>query len=267
MIKNNEPLSYEAHGAIRQVNNKFANSLIASNNLHQLRKQEKLLLQQNRLAQMGEMISMIAHQWRQPLTAISATSSNLTLKAKLDMLDNDTAVELSEKISNYSQHLSATIDDFREFFKSNKETVEITYEELIKSVLNIIESSIATKDIKIELKLHSDTILSTHPNEIKQVLLNLLKNAEDILLEKEIQSPTISIETQDNIVRVKDNAGGVPQDIIEKVFDPYFSTKTQKDGTGLGLYMSKTIIEENCGGEISVYNDEDGAVFEIKLPM
>ena len=231
------------------------------------KQQAQIMLQQSRLAQMGEMISMIAHQWRQPLSAISATSGNLTLKAKLDMLDNDTAVELGEKISQYAQHLSATIDDFRDFFKPNKEVIEITYTELVQSVLSIIEDSIHTKNIKLKQNLQSEGILSTYPNEIKQVILNLIKNAEDILLEKEIEHPTITIETQDNILIVKDNAGGVPTDIIEKIFDPYFSTKTQKDGTGLGLYMSKTIIEEHCGGSLKVYNDEFGAVFEMKLPV
>ena len=231
------------------------------------RKKDKTMLQQSRLAQMGEMISMIAHQWRQPLTAISATSSNLTFKAKLDTLDNDTAVELGEKISDYAQHLSSTIDDFRSFFQTNKEKREITYKELIKSVLSIIEISVQNKDIKLKQNLQSEVTFTTYPNELKQVILNLIKNAEDILLEKEIENPTITIETQDNILKIKDNAGGVPDDIIDKVFNPYFSTKTKKDGTGLGLYMSKTIIEEHCGGKLSVSNDECGAVFEIKLKI
>ena len=231
------------------------------------REKDKAMLQQSRLAQMGEMMSMIAHQWRQPLTAISATSGNLTLKAKLDMLDSETAVELGEKISEYSQHLSGTINDFRDFFKPNKKIVDITYKELIQSVLSIIEESINTKNIELKQDLKSEVVLSTYPNELKQVILNLMKNAEDILLDKEIEHPVITIETQDNILKVKDNAGGVPTDIIEKIFDPYFSTKTQKDGTGLGLYMSKTIIEEHCGGELRVYNDQAGAVFEIELPV
>jgi C4-dicarboxylate-specific signal transduction histidine kinase len=108
-------------------------------------------------------------------------------------------------------------------------------------------------------------VFHTYPNEIKQVILNLLKNAEDILLEKEIENPTITINTYDNILIVKDNAGGVPDDIIGKIFDPYFSTKTKKDRTGLGLYMSKTIIEDHCGGSLSVSNDNNGAIFKIEL--
>ncbi len=235
--------------------------------LKKAKQKDAILQNQSRLAQMGEMISMIAHQWRQPLSAISATSGSLTLKAKLDRLDNNTAVELGEKISGYAQHLSSTIDDFRNFFKPNKEIIDTTYKELIQSVLTIIENSIHSKNIELKQELQSEAVLSSHPNELKQVILNFMKNAEDILLEKEIKHPVIIIETQDNILRVKDNAGGVPSDIIEKIFDPYFSTKTQKDGTGLGLYMSKIIIEEHCGGELRVYNDEVGAVFEMKLPL
>ena len=208
---------------------------------------------------------MIAHQWRQPLAAISSTSGGINLKAKLNKLDKDTAIELSSKISNYAQHLSSTIDDFRDFFKTNKEKKETTYDEILKSVLGIIETSITNKDIKLIKEFNSTKTFHTYPNEVKQVVLNLIKNAEDILLEKKIENPTITIETYDDILIVRDNAGGVPEDIIEKIFDPYFSTKTKKDGTGLGLYMSKTIIQEHCGGTLSVSNDKDGAVFKIKL--
>ncbi len=231
------------------------------------RKQDQQLLQQSRLAQMGEMISMIAHQWRQPLAAISSTSSGINLKAKLNKLDKDTAIELSSKISQYSQHLSSTIDDFRDFFKSNKEKRETTYDELVKSVLNIVEISILNQNINLVKKLNSKDTLTTYPNEIKQVILNLIKNAEDVLLEKGIENPIITIETQSSTLTISDNGGGIPEDIIDKVFDPYFSTKTKKDGTGLGLYMSKTIIEEHCGGKLIVSNDKDGAVFTIELEV
>ncbi|RLA78607.1 MAG: hypothetical protein DRG78_14750, partial [Epsilonproteobacteria bacterium] len=141
------------------------------------RQKDHQLLQQSRLAQMGEMISMIAHQWRQPLTAISATSTGISLKAKLNKLDNDTVIELTTKISGYAQHLSSTIDDFREFFKSNKEKKETTYNDLIKDVLNIVEISIKNKNIGIIKNIESEEIFLTYPSEIKQVILNLIKNA------------------------------------------------------------------------------------------
>ncbi len=226
----------------------------------------KQLLQQSRLAQMGEMISMIAHQWRQPLSAISSAASALQLKSKLNRLDKEQAEELSGRIIEYSQHLSSTIDDFRSFFRDNKSKKSITYDEIIKSTLNIVEESMKNKNIKIEKRLDSKIVFKTYVNELKQVVLNLIKNAEDALLDKKIENPRIVIETQGKVLRVRDNAGGVPKEIMDKIFDPYFSTKSKKDGTGLGLYMSKTIIEEHCGGKLRVSNDEQGAVFEIELP-
>jgi len=233
------------------------------------KEKEKLLQEQSRHAQMGEMISMIAHQWRQPLAAISSTSAAINLKAKLDKLDKENAINLSSKISSYSQHLSQTIDDFREFFKKNKEKKEITYTELINSVLSIIEESVQNKNITLIKELSCEEKLYTYTNEIKQVILNLIKNAEDILLEKSIEKPCIKVITYKEgdalILEISDNAGGIPENIIDKIFDPYFSTKIKKDGTGLGLYMSKTIIEEHCNGKISVTNGEDGAIFKIEL--
>ncbi len=229
------------------------------------REKDKHMLQQSRLAQMGEMISMIAHQWRQPLAAISNTSNSMVVKATLKKLDDETVVKLSNKILDYSSHLSSTIDDFRDFFKSNKEIKETNYSELIDSVMNIVEDSIINKNIKIVKNLHSKDIFYTHPNEIKQVILNLIKNAEDVLLENHIVNPTIKISTNGHILRIEDNGGGIPKDIIDKIFDPYFSTKIKKDGTGLGLYMSRTIVEHNCNGELKVYNGANGAIFEIIL--
>ena len=227
--------------------------------------EERRLLKQSRLAQMGEMMSMIAHQWRQPLSAISATSSALELRAKLNKLDNETVIKLSSKISNYSQHLSTTINDFRDFFKSDKEKKEITYNELILSVLNIVEVSMVNKNIEIKKELKSEKVFISYPNEIKQVLLNLIKNAEDILLENKVKDPLILIKTDENYLTIEDNGGGIESHLIDKIFDPYFSTKLEKNGTGLGLYMSKIIIEEHCLGQLSVKNTEEGAIFTIAL--
>jgi len=223
------------------------------------------LMQQSRLAQMGEMISMIAHQWRQPLSAINAASGTLNMKARLNKIDNETVIKLTNKISQYSQHLSTTIDDFRGFFKPNKEKKLTTYTELIEGVLTISEISLKSKNIKLIKKLGSDIVLNTYSNEIKQVILNLIKNAEDVLVERDIKNPTIKIVTRGRNLYVEDNAGGIDEDIMDKIFDPYFSTKTKKDGTGLGLYMSKMIIEDHCGGKLSVKNGKRGAVFIIEL--
>ena len=262
-LKESNELLTEKTKEVSKLNSRL--QLDITKEIEKNRRKDQQLIEQSRLAQMGEMISMIAHQWRQPLAAISSTGTAIGLKAKLNKLDNKTAIDLSGKIVSYSAHLSSTIDDFREFFKENKEKKEITYEELIKSVLGIIEVSLSNKNIKLIQNLNSNCVFNTFPNELKQVILNLIKNAEDILLENEIPEPKIIIETNDNVLTIRDNAGGVPVEIMHKIFDPYFSTKLEKNGTGLGLYMSKTIIEEHCNGTLSVENDKDGAVFTIVL--
>ena len=233
------------------------------------REKDKQLMQQSRLVQMGEMTSMIAHQWRQPLSAISSTSASLELKTKLGKVNDEIILKHTKKISEFSQHLSLTIDDFRNFFKTDKEKKEVSLSDIIDSVLSIVEVSITNQNIELVKDLNNEQKISTYPNEIKQVLLNLIKNAEDILLEKSVQNPYIKISTSingnKNILEVSDNGGGIPDDIIENIFNPYFSTKLEKNGTGLGLYMSKTIIEEHCNGKLSASNDVNGAVFKVEL--
>ncbi len=231
--------------------------------------QEQQLLQQSRLAQMGEMISMIAHQWRQPLAAIGATSAKIRIKAHLNKVDNDMTIKTSDKIESLVQHLSQTIDDFRNFFKSDKIKREVTYTQMIDSILEIATATIVAKHIMLIKSLECDEKMNTYASEVKQVILNLLKNAEDALLEINISDPTIVLATYvENgklVLEVSDNAGGIPDSIREQIFDPYFSTKKEKNGTGLGLYMSKIIIEEHCEGELSVYNNDRGAVFKISM--
>ena len=233
------------------------------------RQKDNQMLQQSRLAQMGEMISMIAHQWRQPLTAISATAISIKLKSELNKFDKDYLLEQVSKIYEYVQHLSTTIDDFRDFFKPDKSKVETNYCNIIKSVLDIIKVSIKNRNIELIMEVTCKTKFYLYDNELKQVVLNIIKNAEDALLENKTKDPYIKIKTinKDNnyILEISDNAGGVSEDIIDNIFDPYFSTKTRKDGTGLGLYMSKIIIEDHCLGKLSVRNSDVGAVFSIIL--
>jgi len=257
----------KAEDKIKHLNDHLQHEV--DDQLWRIREKDILLIKQSRMAQMGEMISMIAHQWRQPLSAISATSASIELKAGLNKLDNDTAQQKAQDISAFSQHLSKTIDDFRDFFKPTKKKTETSYDELVASVLKIISVSIENKNIELIQELNCHDKFSTYSNELKQVILNLIKNAEDALLEKEIENPYIKISTyKENdkyILEVRDNAGGVKEGIMDKIFYPYFSTKTEKEGTGLGLYMSKTIIEEHCDGELTVANNDDGAVFRVAL--
>ena len=242
------------------------------------RQKDKHILQQSRLAQMGEMISMIAHQWRQPLSAISSTSIALGLKAKLGKVNKEMIIERTDNIEKYSSHLSNTIDDFRNFYKSDKELKKTSYDEVLNSVFNIVKVSIKNKNIEIIEDYNCSETFRTYPSEIKHVILNIIKNAEDILLDKKIEKPYIKISTfkKDNnyVLTILDNAGGINDEIIDKVFDPYFSTKDEKNGTGLGLYMSKVIIQENCKGKLTVLNTESirnrkkeiGALFSISIP-
>ncbi len=234
--------------------------------------QNQQMLQQSRLAQMGEMISMIAHQWRQPLTAISSTTNSLLFKTMMNEKLEKNIFERDLKLINeYSQHLSKTIDDFRGFFKDNKTKEITTLKDIVNSILNIVKVSIENKGIKIITEIECSEEFETHLGEIKQVVLNIIKNAEDVLLENITKNPTITIKSIYDITNnhptliIKDNGGGIPENIMPKIFEPYFSTKLEKNGSGLGLYMSKTIIEEHCGGKLSVSNDDNGAVFKIVL--
>ncbi len=233
------------------------------------RDKEKQMIHQSRLAQMGEMISMIAHQWRQPLAAISATASALQLKIARKRYDEELFLSNIKQINEYSQHLSSTIDDFRNFFSTNKEKSSFSLKESMEGSLTIIGSSLENKNIKVTTEILDDSPVFSYPNEIRQVILNLLKNAEDILIEKQIENPHIHIRINQlgpmMILEIGDNGGGVPDAIRDKIFNPYFTTKEKRDGTGLGLYMSKTIIEDHCGGKLNVYNSEHGAVFEVSI--
>ncbi len=266
--KNQEELIFNKTKELHLANTNLEKRI--SQEVTKSQKKDQQLYQQSRLAQMGEMMSMIAHQWRQPLAAISSTAISLNIKAQLGKINNDIIIDKSEKISEYSQHLSSTIDDFREFFKPNKELQDIVLTDIIHNVLHIIEASISNENISIIKDFKCNNTISTYPNELKQVILNLIKNAEDILIETKQKEPYIKISTykEDNnfILEVSDNGGGIPKDVLEKIFDPYFSTKTKKDGTGLGLYMSKIIIEEHCNGKLVASNDKDiGAIFKIIL--
>ena len=230
------------------------------------------LIQQSRFVQMGEMISMIAHQWRQPLTAITATTNNLLLKNILNKeISKDILEEELKLITEYTQHLSFTIDDFRNFFKSDKEKIESKLEDIIEKAINIIKTSFDSKEIQLIKNYEFNENITTYTTEIQQVILILLKNAEDALVENEIINKKIEIKTyKENdfvIIDIEDNAKGISADIIYKIFDPYFSTKKAKEGTGIGLYMSKIIIKDHCKGEITVTNSQDGANFKIKLPL
>ena len=236
----------------------------------ELEQKNEMLFRQSRLAQMGEMISMIAHQWRQPLNAISLTTASLQLKIDNDHYDEFFFKSRLHRVSNYVQHLSLTIEDFRNFFKQNKVKEKLTFDKVIENTLLIIGIELENNHIRIELQTQTHGIMYSYYNELLQVTLNIIKNARDALLETEVQKPKIMIRTysidEDKVVlEIEDNAGGVDESIIDKIFEPYYTTKNEHEGTGLGLYMSKIIIEEHCAGVLSVTNGKYGAIFKIVL--
>jgi signal transduction histidine kinase len=252
---------------IKKDNKQFI--IVTIVDLTQIKLRDEFIQQQAKLAQMGELLSMIAHQWRQPLTAISAASENLKLKAILNEMNNETILNTTDDIDKYVNHLNNTINDFRNFYKMNKSVESTTLDELVEKSLNIIEDSIISNNIKIFKELNSSSKIETFISETTQVILSLLQNAEDILLEKQINNPTINIKTYEDdkklYLEIIDNGGGISTEILGKIFEPYFSTKHEKNGTGLGLYFAKRIIDNNCNGLLDVKNYLNGAIFTISF--
>jgi signal transduction histidine kinase len=231
---------------------------------------EKLLLQHTRQAAMGEMMSMIAHQWRQPITAIGLSTDNIALDVALGSLNESELQENLKMIRQQVDYLSQTIDDFRDFFLPNKTREQVLVSDALKAALRIIGKSLENRGIQIVKQFEDRSSIPSYKNELVQVFLNLLKNAQDILGERNVKQPRIVLETIEQEtsieVRVTDNGGGIPAEHIMRVFEPYFTTKDQYNGTGLGLYMSKTIIEDHCRGTLRVENIDDGARFTLILP-
>lgn len=216
-----------------------------------------------------ELFSMIAHQWRQPLSAITASASALELKMLIGEYDKKLFMQIIKDILAYAQHLSLTINEFRHFFKDSKSMNETDFETVLKECVDITSISIRGKDISIDVQNDYKDKILTYENEFKQVVLNLLRNAQEAIVQNKISNGKICIKTytkaSDAILEVSDNGGGIKPEIMERIFDPYFSTKDKKNSTGLGLYMSKVIIQSHCKGKITCFNSDDGAVFRIVI--
>ncbi|MGR9044388.1 MAG: sensor histidine kinase [Gammaproteobacteria bacterium] len=237
----------------------------------QRQKQEELLIHQSRLAAMGEMIGAIAHQWRQPLNALGLVMQNIELTYRRGMLDEAFMARSMEKSQRLITKMSTTIDDFRNFFKPNKHSERFNLCDVIMSVIELLEATLRNNNIKLTLVCDKQLSIKGFQGEFSQVMLNLLNNAKDTLQERKTPLPIINVEVKQHkpgwvIVRVSDNAGGIPQNILHKIYDPYFSTRPEGKGTGIGLYMSKMIVENNMHGSLRAYNDERGAIFVIEVP-
>ncbi len=230
---------------------------------------DELLIQQSRQAAMGEMIGNIAHQWRQPLNALGLVLQNLNFEYQMGTLNDDFMQRSVDKGQKLTQTMSKTIDDFRNFFKPNKLKEHFKISDVINSTIDLIGASYENNSIKIILNLDKEIEFHGYPSEFSQVILNILNNAKDVLIEKSIGTREVKISTfqkdSNIVIHISDNAGGVRANIIEKIFEPYFTTKEEGKGTGIGLYMSKTIIETNMSGSLSVINENNGAKFIIIL--
>ena len=242
-------------------------------------RQEKMIQKQSKMASMGEMLENIAHQWRQPLSIISTASSGLKLKNVMNILEENDIEFTMNSINNSVQHLSQTINDFRDFFHNEKNKNEFKINNTFEKTFNLISSEFKNKSIVVEQNLQDISIFS-YENELIQVLINILNNAKDELIKKdakEIKLIVIDTLLNDNTLEIyiKDNAGGIPADIIDNIFESHFTTKESTNGTGIGLYMSKMIIEEHLSGTIEAesmsfnYKDSSyyGAQFKISLPL
>ena len=225
-------------------------------------KQLETLQQQNKLASMGEMIGAIAHQWRQPLNELGIAIQNLKYDYEDGLITKEYLDEFIASTKKVIKFMSDTIDDFRNFYRVDKTKEVFSVKSAIEKVLSIQKAQLVNNHIEVEL-LGEDFEINGYRNEFQQVILNLINNAKDILLEKKVKDAKITIELKDRTIFVRDNGGGIPEDIIKRIFEPYFTTKEQGKGTGMGLYMSKMIIEENIKAKLDVSNTKDGAEFRI----
>lgn len=252
---------------LEELNNSLEDRIaVSAEELHQ---RGQLLIQQARMAAMGDMINNIAHQWRQPLNTLGLVIQQTLLfhdspKFNREFLENNT-----DKAMKLIKHMSQTIDDFKNFFSCDKEKVPFNVNEMIRQTVALIEQGF--RDVRVTIVLNTEDIplISGYPNEFSHVLLNILLNARDALLENKTADAGIALrsfaEGGKSVVTITDNAGGISAEIIEKIFDPYFSTKGPDKGTGIGLFMSKAIIEKSMGGSLTVRNNGSGAEFRIEV--
>lgn len=231
------------------------------------RTQEKILMQQAKMAEIGSMVESIAHQWRQPLNILGLSMTKLSLNLSLGkMEDIEKTIEIVEQ---QIQYMSQTIDDFRNFFKQDRVQSRVNINNLIGEVETLLGPLLLRKNITLIRDIDPYITLMVYPNELKQVLINIVNNAREAIEQSKNTKGEIRITCEDSnrfcTISIEDNGGGVPLHIVDKIFDPYFTTKFESQGTGIGLYMAKMIIEKHFLGKLSVHNTRSGACFEIRL--
>lgn len=231
--------------------------------------QEKLLIQQSKLAAMGEMIGNIAHQWRQPISEINAVLMEIETISRYSILEKEYLLESIKTCNKITEHMSTTISDFQNFFKPTKKKEEFSVLKACKKALSIINASLKNNNIELIFDIKEDNTIEGYSSEFSHAILNIISNAKDILVQRNIKNPkiilSIKVGKKYTIIKIEDNAGGIKLEDINIIFEPYFTTKHAKQGTGIGLYMTKMIIENNMQGFVKVENTKDGALFTIKI--
>ncbi|MFT7003079.1 MAG: PAS domain S-box-containing protein [Sulfurimonas sp.] len=267
--KNRDLLTWKFSSAPLGLINGKRTIISSAMDITELKQKDEILIKQSRHAIMGEMISMIAHQWRQPLSTISMDANNMLLDIALDDFSMSASEKYANNISEQTEHLSQTIDDFRNFFKPDKEISKVNIKDIYEKTLSIVQDSLRSHSIELKTTFETQTQVNAFERELMQVFVNIITNAKDALVSNKIENPTINVRVyeDDKYVNTEicDNGGGIDANILDKVFDPYFSTKGDLNGTGLGLYMSKVIIENHLNGTLDVKNNDKGACFIVRL--
>jgi len=234
-----------------------------------LRRKDQLLIQQSRLAAMGEMIGNIAHQWRQPLNNVALIIQDMQIQFKAGRL---THAEMDSDIHEAMQvllYMSQTINDFSTFFRVDKEKRKFTISSTLHRAMELLTPSMKSHNVKVKIESNNEVTAIGYQNEYAQALLNIISNSCHAAKERKVPHPHITIrvsrENEHSVLYVRDNCGGIPDDILPRIFDPYFTTRGSDRGAGIGLYMSKMIIEQNMNGSLTVCNVDDGAEFRIEV--
>lgn len=244
--------------------------------LQELLKKEKehkcMLIQQSKMAAMGEMIGVIAHQWKQPLNSLGLNIQDVYVTHTLGELNSDYMNKFKTSNMSIIQNMSKTIDDFRNFYRPTKEKNDFFLESAVDETLNIINPQLKNHHIEVNFTQEGRHLVNGYQNELEQAILIVISNAQDALIDNKIKNPKIDIYVQvDNngMVRlsIQDNAGGISNEIVDRIFEPYFTTKEKGKGTGIGLYMAKEIVERHSNGKIIVENSNGGANFIITIPL
>lgn len=241
--------------------------------IENINEKQQILIQNSKMASMGEMIANIAHQWRQPLNSLSALHTVLMMDYEDNgKLTEDEIAQFKEESSQYIHKMSSTIDDFRNFFSPTKEKELFIVSDAIKESIKFVKDSYSDRKVAlIDRTQDGDTQLCSYKNELMQVIMILLNNSRDAVVVNKIENPQVIVELihkDEKIeIRITDNGGGINNDIMDRIFEPYFTTKFKSDGTGVGLYMSKMIVEDSIGGELVLKNHGDGVLASLILSL